>query len=140
MTIEEDHHHHHEGPCFQCGSKLGHDDGKGLPDPDEQMENLIEAIHGSIKAEVNRAGGVYTRVLVPAAIEALLDLSYQEAMRSLERYGNKLNDVQELLKSYEQEIRAGFEDLWYQVLERNETSARHRYKHDHNNNMEGFKE
>jgi hypothetical protein len=130
-----DHEHDHGGggglegmitPCFCCGSPLGHD-GKGLPCPDRQKEHIIKAIHSSIKEEVNRAGAVYTPVLVPAATEVLLDLAYKESMFSLKWYGRDLDDVKELLRGYEREIREGLEDVWQQVLEHN----------DKNNNKKG---
>jgi hypothetical protein len=119
------HHHHHDigiTPCMNCGSPLGHD-GMGLPCPGKQQDDLIRAIHQSIRATVNREGAIHTCVLVPAATEVLLDLAYKQSMFSLQRSGCELSDVQELLRDYEKNIREGLEDVWRQVLERNRSKT-----------------
>jgi hypothetical protein len=103
---------------MHCGNPLGHS-GKGLPCPGRQQDDIIEALHKSIKAYVNRQGGIETSVLVPAAIEVLLDLAYKQSMFSLKHCRYELTDVQEFLKGSEREICEGLENVWQQVLERN---------------------
>jgi hypothetical protein len=116
-----DHYQHHDrhgrgGTCFHCGSKTGHD-GTGLPGPDEEMDNFVEAIHGAIAAEVNRAGGVHTRLLVGAIAEVLVDGVYQDAMYTLDAYDGEWKDVEELLKYHEQGIQEGFKAVRRELLE-----------------------
>ena len=111
-------------PCMHCGNPLGHDGRKGVvPCPGRQQDDIIAAIHKSIKGVVNHQGGVQTSVLVPAATEALLDLAYKQSMFAVKHCGYELGDVEEFLRGVEQEIHEGLQDVWRQVLERKKGEA-----------------
>jgi hypothetical protein len=107
---------------MHCGNPLGHT-GKGLPCHGRQEDDIIAAIHQAIKGVVNRQGGVETSVLVPAATEALLDLTYKQSMFALKHCGYELGDVEEFIRGVELEIHEGLQDVWRQVLERKKGEA-----------------
>jgi hypothetical protein len=127
MSVDDHHHHDHDDDeilhCFCCGSATGIEE---IASPEEEIENFREAIHGAIKAEINRAGFVRSCLLVPAVAEVLLDLVFKEAMNTLHKYGGEWEDVEELFKSHKRALHEGFEDVRRQVLE--ETEKRNEWR------------